>query len=161
MALWAPIPPPGYVALGCCATSGADNPPPLVGLVACVAACACVEARPSECLLLSAAGHIWAVANACASLAVVPSGGQQGGEPQPQQQQQQQLWDLRSPLGVSPSARANEQQLRLQRAGMTAEKALQLEEVEDARVPLSMLLQEKWVRVCLQQQQQQQEHLPR
>eukprot|EP00967_Tisochrysis_lutea_P058442 scaffold74342_cov19-Tisochrysis_lutea.AAC.1 len=36
VALWLPVPPPGFVALGCVATSEPDVPPPLQGVCACV-----------------------------------------------------------------------------------------------------------------------------
>ena len=55
VALWRPVPPPGFVALGCVASpvSSLDDSellePPPRGSVACVAAAVCVAARPGPC----------------------------------------------------------------------------------------------------------------
>ncbi len=70
LALWRPVPPPGYVALGCVA--GARSAPPPPGLVGCVAAAAVVDSRLGECLLLAERGNLWAVQNAGATFEVSP-----------------------------------------------------------------------------------------
>lgn len=69
-ALWRPVPPPGYVALGCVA-GAADAPPPL-SLVGCVARGSVVEARLAECLLLTEGGNLWRVQNAGGTFEVSP-----------------------------------------------------------------------------------------
>ncbi len=125
----------------------------------------CVQACLRECLLLSTAGHIWSVANAASSLAVLPAdsapeagstsggGAQEPSSPSPSRQplwqhQPPRLWDLRSPLGVPPAARAREHELREQQ--QHAEEEVQRRElavVERAHVPLSKLLQDRCVAV--------------
>lgn len=96
--------------------------------MACVAASACVEARLCECLMLSAAGHVWSIANAAGGVAVVGGDAAEGSAASAKA-----LWDLRSPLGVAPAARVA-QQLPMQAAG------------REGAQPLSRALQERWVR---------------
>lgn len=71
-AIWRPLPPPGYVALGCVAGRRTVPPPPAV--VGCVAARAVVDARLGECLLLAERGDLWAVQNTAATFDVSPPG---------------------------------------------------------------------------------------
>lgn len=54
IALWMPVPPPGFVALGCCASVDHGVPPPLQGVCACVVSVCfgCAE-HPAKCIYLS------------------------------------------------------------------------------------------------------------
>ena len=109
LVLWRPVPPPGFVALGCVASVG-DTPPPR-SAVACVAAGACVSAALGSCLPLppdesagtaADGGHVgdlppvaslWCVDNAAATFAAAPAGGAPC----------LAALDLRSPMGSSPA----------------------------------------------------------
>ena len=92
-ALWYPVPPAGYVALGCVATLGggggggggesgggaaaaAGEPPPLKSVVV-VHERAVVEALLSECMLLCANGNLWCVQNALGTFHVSAGDGHQ------------------------------------------------------------------------------------
>lgn len=116
LALWRPVPPPGYVAMGCVASPGPLEPPP-GRLVACVHERALVAATLGQCMLLCAAGNLWAVGNCASSLVC--------GTPDGHLPEGWLLRDLRSPLGVAPAAlpppisaaeqaRQRQQQLQLQ-----------------------------------------------
>ncbi|KIY91741.1 hypothetical protein MNEG_16223, partial [Monoraphidium neglectum] len=61
VSVWRPVPPPGYVALGCVAAPGAAPPPLKAAVVA--HRLAVVEAPLGECALLCANGNLWSVAN--------------------------------------------------------------------------------------------------
>ena len=115
-----------------------------------------MEARLHECLLLSTAGHLWSVANAASSIAVLPaSDGDEAAPPAGTSDRdvkstgwvalpahkQRVLWDLRCPLGVPPAARARERELRLS----TQQGLGRMEAVEQQEVPLSKLLQDRCV----------------
>lgn len=71
LVLWRPVPPTDHVSLGCVAGMG-PVPPPLT-LVGCLHVRATVPARPGECVLMSANGHLWGVRNAgCTTQAARP-----------------------------------------------------------------------------------------
>jgi vacuolar protein sorting-associated protein 13A/C len=79
LTLWRPVPPPGYVSLGCVATSASPDmpaplPPPLRA-VGCVHERCVVETRLGECLLLCANGNLWEVQNAACTFDVSPAEG--------------------------------------------------------------------------------------
>ncbi len=95
LVLWRPVPPPGYVALGCVATSSPHEPPPLQHQ-ACVRQEALVDARPGQCMVLCALGNLWSVANCGATLVVASHDAHAPAAPQ--------LRDLRLPVGVAPAA---------------------------------------------------------
>jgi vacuolar protein sorting-associated protein 13A/C len=123
IALWRPIPPKGYVAMGCIATmcntspspttiigpatpggkdtsrgdsgSSRDLQPPNVKEVVVVAQQVVVEATLGECMLLAANGNLWCIQNSVATFEVAPA---EGHRPTGL------LADLRSPLGMPPAA---------------------------------------------------------
>ncbi|GLI59136.1 hypothetical protein VaNZ11_000961, partial [Volvox africanus] len=139
LAIWRPLPPPGYVALGCVAGSREAAPP--LAVVGCVAVRACVEARLGECLLLAEQGTLWAVQNAGATFEVSPAG---------QRLPAVHLYDLRIPLGVPPAALTPLPQLL-----PTAAAVVPLELVREASLPLgvaselpplSLLCQQRYMR---------------
>lgn len=94
LALWWPQAPAGYVAMGCVASSGTDEPPP-TKLVVCVAEHVVVEARVGPCMLLCAAGNLWGVSSCASTFVVAPPDSHLPITP---------LRDLRLPLGVPPAA---------------------------------------------------------
>jgi vacuolar protein sorting-associated protein 13A/C len=59
--VWEPVPPPGYAALGCMVTTGAE--PPALAAMGCVHVQALVQAPVGECLARSGEGSLWAVDN--------------------------------------------------------------------------------------------------
>lgn len=85
VSLWRPLPPPGYVALGCVASLAAAGggrasapgeasgpvPPPLKSCVV-VARQVAVEALLAECMLLCTAGNLWCIQNSAGTFEVAP-----------------------------------------------------------------------------------------
>ncbi|GIL84681.1 hypothetical protein Vretifemale_13310, partial [Volvox reticuliferus] len=139
LALWRPLPPPGYVAFGCVA--GSREVPPPLAVVGCVAAHACVEARLGECLQLAEQGALWAVQNAGGTFEVSPPG---------QHLPAVHLYDLRIPLGVPPAALTPLPELL-----PTAAAVVPLELLREASLPLgaasespplSLLCQQRYIR---------------
>ena len=114
--LWRPVPPPGFVVLGCVAGDGI-NPPPR-GAAACVAASACIAAAIGQCLPVRPSpasldgGHmgspppggggedggafLWCIDNAAATFGVGAAAAPPSLAP----------FDLRAPLGASPASLA-------------------------------------------------------
>jgi hypothetical protein len=83
VSLWRPIPPPGYVPMGCIATlntihssstasiSGSSEPPPRKICVV-VAQQVVVEALLAECMMLCTTGNLWCVQNSAGTFEVAP-----------------------------------------------------------------------------------------
>ena len=71
--MWRPMPPPGYVALGCLAvpSEGDAEPPPRQACVV-LAMQVAVDALLAECMLLSTCGNLWCVQNSCGTFEVAP-----------------------------------------------------------------------------------------
>jgi hypothetical protein len=94
VSFWRPLPPPGYVALGLLATPDGEEAPGIKSVVCLHAACV-VEGQLGECLLSGGGGALWALQNGCGTFEAAPPGAHVPRVP---------LYDLRSPLGVLPTA---------------------------------------------------------
>lgn len=68
--IWRPVPPPGYVAMGC--ISSMTTTPPVTKAVVVVHQEAVVEALLQECMLLSPGGNWWCCQNNVGSFEVSP-----------------------------------------------------------------------------------------
>lgn len=78
VSLWRPVPPPGYVSMGCLASinnsssSSSSAVPPARKTCVVVAQQVVVEALLAECMLLCTNGNLWCIQNSCGSFEVAP-----------------------------------------------------------------------------------------